>query len=266
MRRREFITLVGGATAAWPLAANAQQPPMPVIGLLDSTSPEVHPNLLRSFRQGLNETGYIEGRNVSIDYRWSDGQYSRAPDLAADLVKRQVTVITAIDGSPSALAAKAATGTIPVIFRIGADPVALGLVNSLNQPGGNVTGVTTLTVEVGAKRLEVLHQVVPTATAIALLLNPTSPFAETLTRDVQTAARMLGLRIDVLNASTERELSSAFASSLQLRVGGLIIGTDVFFNTRSEQLAALAVRHAVPAVYQSRVRGGGWVDELRRQS
>jgi putative tryptophan/tyrosine transport system substrate-binding protein len=259
MRRREFITLVGGAAAAWPLAANAQQPPMPVIGLLDSTSPEVHPNLLRSFRQGLNETGYIEGRNVSIDYRWSDGQYSRAPDLAADLVKRQVTVITAIDGSPSALAAKAATGTIPVIFRIGADPVALGLVNSLNQPGGNVTGVTTLTVEVGAKRLEVLHQVVPTATAIALLLNPTSPFAETLTRDVQTAARMLGLRIDVLNASTERELSSAFASSRQLRVGGLVIGTDVFFNTRSEQLAALAVRHAVPAVYQYRefVAAGG---------
>jgi putative ABC transport system substrate-binding protein len=170
-----------------------------------------------------------------------------------------VTVITAIDGSASALAAKAATGTIPVIFRIGADPVALGLVASLNQPGGNVTGVTSLTVEVGAKRLEVLHQVVPKATVMALLLNPTSPFAETLTRDVQAAAQMLGLRIDVLNASTERELSSAFANSLRLRVGGLVIGADVFFNSRSEQLAALAVRHAMPAVYQYRefVAAGG---------
>jgi putative tryptophan/tyrosine transport system substrate-binding protein len=259
MRRRQFISLVGGAAAAWPIAAGAQQPAMPVIGLLDSTSLEVRANLLRSFRQGLNETGYVEGRNVAIDYRWSEGQYGRVPDLAADLVKRQVRVITAIDGSASALAAKAASSTIPVIFRIGADSVALALVNSLNQPGGNVTGVTSLTVEVGAKRLEMLHQVVPTATAMALLLNPTSPFAETLTRDVQTAARMLGQRIDVLNASTERQLVSALANSLRLRVDGLIIGADVFFNSHSEQLAALAVSHAMPAVYQYRdfVAAGG---------
>jgi ABC-type uncharacterized transport system substrate-binding protein len=259
MSRREFIMLLGGAAAAWPLAARAQQPAMPVIGLLDSTSPDVHGNLLRSFRQGLNETGYVEGRNVAIEYRWSDGQYSRVPDLAADLVNRQVTVITAIDGSASALAAKAATSTIPVVFRIGADPVALGLVTSLSRPGGNVTGVTSLTVEVGAKRLEVLNQVVPTATVIALLLNPTSPFAETLTRDVQAAARMLGLRIHVLNASTERDLSSAFANFLQLRVGGVVIGADVFFNSRSGQLAALTVRHSMPAVYQYRefVAAGG---------
>jgi putative tryptophan/tyrosine transport system substrate-binding protein len=258
MRRRQFITLLGGA-AAWPVAARAQQPTMPVVGLLDSTSPDMHANLLRSFRQGLSETGYVEGRNVAIEYRWSEGQYDRVPELAADLVHRQVTVIAAIDGSASALAAKAATNTIPVIFRIGADPVALGLVASLNRPGGNVTGVTSLTVEVGPKRLEVLHQLVPTAPAMALLLNPTSPFAETLTRDVQAAAQVLGQRIHVLNASTERDLSSAFANLVRLGVGGLVIGADVFFNSRSEQLAALTVRHAIPAVYQYRefVAAGG---------
>jgi putative tryptophan/tyrosine transport system substrate-binding protein len=257
--RRKFITLLGGVAAAWPVVARAQQPAMPVIGLLDSTSPELHANLVRSFRQGLNETGYVEGRNVAIEYRWSDGQYHRVPDLAADLVRRQVTVIAAIDGSASALAAKAATSAIPIIFRIGADPVALGLVPSLNRPGGNVTGVTSLTVEVGAKRLEVLHQLVPNATAVALLLNPTSPFAETLTRDVRAAAETLGQRIHVLNASTERDLSSAFANLSQLRIGGLVIGADVFFNSRSEQLATLTVRHAIPAVYQYRdfVAAGG---------
>jgi putative ABC transport system substrate-binding protein len=256
--RREFITLLGG-TATWPLAARAQQQAMPVIGLLDSTSPDVHTNLLRSFRQGLNETGLVEGSNVAIEYRWSDGQYGRLPELAADLAHREVSVITTIDGSASALAAKAATSTIPIIFRIGADPVALGLVASLNRPGGNVTGVTSLTVEVGPKRLEVLHQLVPTATVMALLLNPTSPFAETLTRDLQAAARMLGLRIHVLNASTDGDITSAFAQLLQLRTAGLVIGSDVFFNSRSQQLAARTVRHAMPAVYQYRefVAAGG---------
>jgi putative ABC transport system substrate-binding protein len=256
--RREFITLLGG-TATWPLAARAQQQAMPVIGLLDSTSPDVHTNLLRSFRQGLNETGFVEGSNVAIEYRWSDGQYGRLPELAADLAHREVSVITTIDGSASALAAKAATSTIPIIFRIGADPVALGLVASLNRPGGNVTGVTSLTVEVGPKRLEVLHQLVPTATVMALLLNPTSPFAETLTRDLQAAARMLGLRIHVLNASTDGDITSAFAQLLQLRTAGLVIGSDVFFNSRSQQLAARTVRHAMPAVYQYRefVAAGG---------
>jgi putative ABC transport system substrate-binding protein len=258
VRRRSFITLLGGA-AVWPLAARAQQRAMPVIGLLDSTSPDVHTNLLRSFRQGLNETGFVEGSNVAIEYRWSDGQYGRLPELAADLAHREVSVITTIDGSASALAAKAATSTIPVIFRIGADPVALGLVASLNRPGGNVTGVTSLTVEVGPKRLEVLHQLVPTATVMALLLNPTSPFAETLTRDLQAAARMLGLRIHVLNASTDGDITSAFAQLLQLRTAGLVIGSDVFFNSRSQQLAARTVRHAMPAVYQYRefVAAGG---------
>jgi putative ABC transport system substrate-binding protein len=257
--RRAFITLLGGAAAAWPLTARAQQSAMPVIGLLDSTPPHAHPNLLRSFRQGLSETGYVEGQNVAIEYRWSDGQYDRVPELAADLVRRQVTVIATIDGSPSALAAKAATSTLPIIFRIGADPVALGLVTSLNRPGGNVTGVTSLTVEVGPKRLEVLHQVVPTATAVALLVNPTSPFAETLTSDLRSAARTLGVRIHVLNATTELDLGSAFANLVRLQVGGLVIGSDVFFNTESERLAALSVRHAIPAVYQYRefVSAGG---------
>jgi ABC-type uncharacterized transport system substrate-binding protein len=259
MRRREFISLLGAGAAAWPVVARAQQRAMPVIGLLDSTSPDVHTNLLRSFRQGLNETGFVEGSNVAIEYRWSDGQYGRLPELAADLAHREVSVITTIDGSASALAAKAATSTIPVIFRIGADPVALGLVASLNRPGGNVTGVTSLTVEVGPKRLEVLHQLVPTATVMALLLNPTSPFAETLTRDLQAAARMLGLRIHVLNASTDGDITSAFAQLLQLRTAGLVIGSDVFFNSRSQQLAARTVRHAMPAVYQYRefVAAGG---------
>ncbi|MFZ2143325.1 MAG: ABC transporter substrate-binding protein [Xanthobacteraceae bacterium] len=261
MKRREFISLLGGA-AAWPLSARAQQPAMPVIGLLDSTSPDVHSNLLRSFRQGLNETGHVEGRNVAIEYRWSDGQYDRVPELAAELVRRQVTVIATIDGSESALAAKGATSAIPVIFRIGADPVMLGLVASLNRPGGNVTGVTSLSVEVGPKRLEVLHEFVPAATVVALLLNPTSPFAETLSRDFQQAGRILGLRTHVLHASSERDLSSTFADLLQLRVGGLVIGSDVFFNTRSEQLAALTVSHAMPAVYQYREFVAA--DELRR--
>jgi putative tryptophan/tyrosine transport system substrate-binding protein len=256
MRRREFITLLGGA-AVWPLSARAQQ--LPVIGLLDSTTPDQHANLLRSFRQGLSETGYVEGRNVAIEYRWSDGEYDRVPKLAADLVRRQVTVIATIDGSASALAAKAATSAIPVVFRIGADPVALGLVASLNRPGGNVTGVTSLTVEVGPKRLEALHELVPTATVMALLVNPTSPFAETLSKDLLAAAQILGLRILVLHASSERDLDMVFANLLQLRVGGLVIGSDVFFNSRSERLAALTVRQAMPAVYQYRefVAAGG---------
>jgi putative tryptophan/tyrosine transport system substrate-binding protein len=259
MRRRDLIALIGGAAVAWPLAARAQQQPIPVIGLIDSTAPEAHPNLLRSFRQGLSETGYVEGRNVMIEYRWSDGQYDRTPQLAADLVRRQVTVIATIDGSASALAAKAATSTIPVVFRIGADPVALGLVTSLNRPGSNVTGVTSLTVEVGPKRLEVLHELVPAATVMALLINPSTPFAETLSRDAQAAARTLGLQLRVLQATTDRELNSVLADLRQLQVGGLVIGSDVFFNSRSEQLAALTVRHAMPAVYQYRpfVAAGG---------
>src|SRR5262245_22229266 len=251
MRRREFLGAIG-SVAAWPLAARAQQAAVPVIGLLDSAAPDADGNLFRAFRQGLNEMGFVEGRNVTIEYRWSDGQYDRVPQLAADLVRRQVAVLTTLDGSPSALAAKSATDVIPVVFRIGADPVALGLVESLNRPGGNVTGVTSLTVEVAPKRLEVLRELVPTATNLALLINPTSPFAEALTKSLLAAAQLLGPRIHVFHASTERDLRTVFPSLLQLKIGGLVIGSDVFFNTRSDQLAALTVRHAMPAAYQYR--------------
>jgi putative tryptophan/tyrosine transport system substrate-binding protein len=260
MKRRDFMaSVVAGAAVTWPLRTYSQQQPMPLVGVIDSTAPEVHPNLLRSFHQGLGETGYVDGRNVLIEYRWSDGQYDRAPQLAADLVRRQVTVIAAIDGSASALAAKAATSTIPVVFRIGADPIALGLVTNLNRPGDNVTGVTSLTVEVGQKRLEVLHELVPAATVMAFLVNPSAPFAETLSRDAHAAARSFGLQLRVLQATTDRELSSVFANLPELRVGGLVIGSDVFFNSRIERLAALTVQHALPAVYQYRafVAAGG---------
>jgi len=259
MRRREFIVLVGGVTASWPLVARAQQVVMPVIGLIDSDAPDVHASLLHSFRQGLKEAGYVEGKDVRIEYRWSDGQYDRVRQLAADLVRRQVTVITTIDGSASALAAKAATSTIPVVFRIGADPVALGLVASMNRPTGNVTGVTSMTVELGPKRLEALHELVPTASAFAFLANPSSPFVETLSKDLQTSAEILGLRVHVLHASNEDDLKSAFAKVRQLAVGGIVIGSDVFFNSRSAELAALTVRHAIPTAYQYRefVAAGG---------
>jgi putative ABC transport system substrate-binding protein len=259
IRRRKFLATLGGAVVAAPLPARAVQLPMPVIGLIDSDAPETHTNLLRAFRQGLKEAGYVEGRDVGIEYRWSDGQYDRLPQLAADLVRRQVTVITTIDGSSSALAAKAATSTIPVVFRIGADPVALGLVASMNRPGDNVTGVTSLTVELVPKRLETLHELVPTASVLAFLVNPSSPFVETMSKDLLASAKILGLRIHILHASTESDLNSAFETVLQLSVGGLVIGSDVFFNSRSAELAALAIRHGLPAAYQYRefVAAGG---------
>jgi putative tryptophan/tyrosine transport system substrate-binding protein len=254
--RREFITLVGGAVA-WPIAARAQQAALPVVGFLNSASPEPWAPFVAAFRQGLSETGYVEGRNVAIEYRWADEQYDRLPALAADLVRRQVTVIAA--NQVSAEAVKTASSTIPVVFTTGVDPVQLGLVASLNRPGGNLTGVTTLNEELVPKRLELLREMAPMASSIALLVNPTNPSAETLSRDVQAPARTLGLQLHILEASTERNLESAFASLTQLRVGGLVIGPDPFFVSRSKQLAALALGHAVPAIFEFRqfVAAGG---------
>jgi putative ABC transport system substrate-binding protein len=229
---------------------------MPVIGFLNSASPDPYAYLVRAFRQGLSETGYGEGSNVVIEYRWAEGQYDRLPALADDLVRRQVSVIAATS-TPAALTAKAATTTVPIVFSTGSDPVKLGLVGSLSLPGGNVTGVTQLNVEVGPKRLELARELLPAATVVALLVNPTNPIAETL--DLRAAARTLGLQLHVLRASTEGEIDDAFAILVRLRAGALVIGSDVFFNTRSEQLAALAVRHAVPAIFHLRefVAAGG---------
>ena len=258
MRRREFISLLGGA-AVWPLAARAQQAALPVIGLLSSRSPDDSARFLAAFHHGLNETGYVEGQNVAIEYRWAQGRYDQLPSLADDLARRRVTVIVAPESSPGALVAKAATSTIPIVFHVGVDPVALGIVPSLSRPGGNITGVASLNVEVGPKRLELLHELVPTATVIALLVNPASPIAEALATEAHSAARTLGLELHVLHASAERDFDTVFANLRQLRAGGLVIGSDVFFNTQSRRLAALAVHFAVPAIYQYRefVEAGG---------
>ena len=251
MQRREFITFLGSA-AAWPLAARAQQPAMPVIGYLGAQSPAAFASRLRAFRQGLGETGYVEGRNVAIEFRWAEGQHNRLSALAADLAGRRVAVIVAPGGAPAALAAKSATATIPIVFEMGADPIAMGLVGSLNRPGGNLTGVSSLNVEVTPKRLEILHESVPTAAVVAVLINPTSPTADSQLRDLQAAARALGLQLHVLHASTERDFDTVFVTLLQLRAGGLVVASDGFFGTHGEQLAALTVRHAVPAIHQSR--------------
>jgi putative tryptophan/tyrosine transport system substrate-binding protein len=250
MRRRQFISLLGGA-AAWPLAARAQQA-VPVIGYLAARTPESDASLLAAFRQGLSEAGYVEGRNVVIEYRWVEGQNDRLREMAADLARSQVSVMVAATG-PAAVAAKAATATIPIVFQLGNDPVAIGLVASLNRPGGNITGVTTLSVELGPKRLELLHELIPTATITAVLVNPNNATAlETQTRDLQAAARNLGLQLHVLQASTDRDFDTVFTTLVQLRAGGLAIGGDAFLNSRSEQLAALALRHALPAIHQPR--------------
>ncbi len=259
MKRREFITLLGGAAAAWPIVARTQQPGMPVIGFLDSKSPDDSAHMVAAFRRGLNESTFIEGQNVTIEFRWAQNQYDQLPVLAADLVRRRVDVIAAT-GGPAALAAKAASATVPIVFRLAADPIAAGLVASLSRPGGNITGVTSLNLEVGPKRLEFLHELVPTATIMAALVNPTNPTnAEILSRDLQATARLLGLQLHLLHASSDADIDAVFATLTELRAGGLVIGTDAFFTSRDEKLAALTLRYRIPTIYQWRefVAAGG---------
>ena len=257
MKRRQFIALVSGAALTWPLAARAQQP-MSVIGFLGSRASGDDPQLLTAFRRGLQEAGYVEGQNVVIEYRFAENQYDRLPALAADLVRQQVAVIVA--NGPAAQAAKAATATIPIVFTAGFDPVEIGLVASLNRPGGNITGASILDVELGPKRLGLLHELAPEASIIAVLVNPADPTrAAPISKAVQAAARTLGLQSHVLQASSERDFATVFASLRQMQAGGLVIGGDPFFNSRGKQLGELAARHAVPAIFQFRqfTAGGG---------
>jgi putative tryptophan/tyrosine transport system substrate-binding protein len=252
MNKRDFITLLGGAAAALPLAAHAQQPAIPVIGFLSSETPSGYAFRAAAFRQGLGEAGYVEGRDVMIEYRWAEGQYDRLPALAADLVRRRVAVIAAA-GTRSALAARAATTTIPIVFSTAANPIAERLVASLAQPGGNATGVNNLAMELVQKEMEKLHQMVPTATVIAALVNPTHPpLAEPATKEAQAAGRTLGLKVHIIQASTERDIDAAFATLLRLGAGGLVVCPDTFFTSRRDQIAALAIRHAIPVIYHLR--------------
>ena len=257
MRRREFITLLGGASVAWPLAARAQQPAMPVIGLLGS---EIDPHV-PAFHKGLAEVGYADSRNVTIEYRWAEGHLERYPELAADLVRRQVVVIAAVGGIPAATAAKAATTTIPVVFQGGFDPVKIGLVASLSRPGGNLTGISNLGLQLGPKRLEVMHELIPAAKVFALLINPNHPNAPSQSRDMQSAARALGVQLRIIPAPAAEDFDEAFASMLKLSVGGLIVGVGQPFPGHTRQLGELAARHGVPAIFESRefVAAGGLV-------
>ena len=252
MRRRQFTILLAGMAAAWPLAARAQQPAMPVIGFLNGASPEGYAAFVAAFRQGLKDAGYVEGQNVTIQYRWAEGQYDRLPSLAAELVQQKVTVIAATS-TPAALAAKAATSTVPIVFAMGGDPIKLGLVPSLGRPGGNVTGATLLSDELLPKRLELARELFPGATTFALLVNPANPVAATVAKDLQAVADTVGVRLRVLHASTEADFEAAFATAAQLRAAALVIGSpDPLFNSHAAQLGALALRHSVPAIYQLR--------------
>jgi len=260
MKRRSFITLLSGAVATWPLAARAQQATMPVIGLLDQRSPEALADRLRGFRQGLRDAGFVEGQNAAIEYRWGENQMDRLPELAADLVRRQVAVIATTGGIPAAFAAKVATTTIPVVFLVSDDPVKLGLVTSLARPGGNLTGTNFFTGELTAKRLELLRELLPTATRVAVLVNSANAEnTETTSRAVEAAARAIGLQIQVLNASTIGQINAAFATFVRQRPDALFIGIDPFFNSRRTQLVNLAARHALPASFPARdyVEAGG---------
>jgi putative ABC transport system substrate-binding protein len=249
MNRREFIAIAGGAAAVWPLVARAQQPAKPVVGFLNVASPDGYEHYVAAFRDGLKERGFIEGQNVAIEFRWAEGHHDRLPNMAADLVRRQVSVIVA--NTPANLTAKAATSTIPIVFTTASDPVQIGLVPNLSRPGGNITGVSQLNVEIGPKRLELAHQLMPTATSVAFLVNPRNVSrTETLTRDAQAAAVPLGLKIHVLPAFTDAEIDAAFAGFAQLNAGALVIGADALFNSKSRLLAELSLRYAVPAIYQ----------------
>jgi len=252
MRRREFLGALGGAAVAWPLAARAQQQPIPVIGLLDPRSPDDFSYVLRAFRQGLKDVGYVEGENVAIEYRFAENQLDRLPAMATDLVRRRVAVIVTSGGAPSAFAAKAATATIPIVFGIAQDPVAAGLVASLARPGGLLTGVNFVSAELAAKRLELLRELMPSATRVAVLVNPAGPSTEVTLQDVEAAARAMGLRIHVLNASTSGEIDVAFATFARERSDILFVGTDPFFTSRRVQMVHMATLHKVAAAYPGR--------------
>ena len=251
MRRRDFITLLGSTAATWPLAARAQQSALPVIGILSNPSRNALPAAFASFHRGLKDAGYVEGQNVAIEYRFADGQVDRLPALATDLVNRKVDVLVAM-ANAAALAAKAVTTTIPVVFVIGGDPVKLGLVESLNRPGGDITGVSFFLTQLESKRLGLLHELVPHATEIAVLINPTQPVASDQVNEVKEAARALGLDVHIVHAASESDLEPAFATCAQLRAGGLLVTSDPFFNVVNKQIIALAARNAIPAIYELR--------------
>jgi|SRR5262249_44973247 len=261
MRRRDLITLLGGAAATWPIAARAQQAAVPEIGFLDSGSATAFAARVGAFHRGLSETGYVEGQNVAIEYRWADGHYDRLPAMAADLARRQVAVIAATGSPNSAQAANAATATIPIVFANGGDPVKLGLVRSLSRPGGNATGVTYFLSELGPKRLELLRELVPGATVIALLINPTNPVTEPDTKNLQAVAGSIGQQVRILTASSESDLDTAFATLVEQRANALLVNNDAFFSSRHKQIVALAAHYAMPAIYYLRdfVAAGGLV-------
>jgi putative tryptophan/tyrosine transport system substrate-binding protein len=252
MRRREFITLLSGATIAWPLVVRAQQPAMPAVGILGSVSPGPYSRFIEAIKQGLREAGYVEGRNVAIEYRWAEGQYDRLSQLATELVDRGVAVIILVGGGPTTAAATAATATIPIVFNTGEDPVKTGAVAALNRPGGNATGVSLLTVAMEAKRLQLLHELVPTAAIVAIIVNPNNPQADQQLQELQAAARMLGIQVEAFKAGTPNEIDTAFANVVQRRAGALHMAGDAFFNTRREQFIVLSARHVLPTVFSLR--------------